>query len=274
MTGGPVESQQESGMSNPGRTARLPVLEVNLHGGQHVALVLVTGRAILPPMNDPDPVVKELPGAADAARELDCLVSMGTIAGRVAHEINNPLASIQNAFLLVKDAIPASHPHYQYVAAIERQIQRIATVTRSLAETYRPEQDRAVGVGVSTIVADAARLASQTGGVAVQVDNYVQVAFAPPAGLLRHALHQALVLVMQSADRSEPIRVEALVGSDGLSVRVRYHATGAAVAGTEDKYPHRLLAAMGGSIEFLPPRQGWNELALHMPTIARTRGNE
>lgn len=53
---------------------------------------------------------------------------------RLAHEIANPLAGIQNAFLLIKDAVPASHPHYGFVAAIERQIARLSAITHGLRE--------------------------------------------------------------------------------------------------------------------------------------------
>ena len=225
-------------------------------------------------MNDPDPLVDEPARAHDAARELECLVMMGTIAGRVAHEINNPLASIQNAFLLVKDAIPPSHPHYQYVGAIEREIQRIATVTRSLAETYRPEQDRAVGVAVSTIVGDAARVASQTGGIRVLVNHHGHMTFAAPAGLLRHAVHQVLTLAMQSADTAEPIRIDVHVDPDCLSVRIRYREAGQAIEMPTDRFPHRLVAAMGGTIEVRRPEPGWQGIALQIPVVARIEGSE
>jgi signal transduction histidine kinase len=226
-------------------------------------------------MSDPDPLVDEPARAHDAARELDCLVMMGTIAGRVAHEINNPLASIQNAFMLVKDAIPPSHPHYQYVGAIEREIQRIATVTRSLAETYRPEQDRAVGVAVSTIVADAARLASQTGGVRVLVNHHGHLTLAAPAGLMRHAVHQTLALVMQSADTAEPISIDVHVDADCLSVRIRYRPqAGRSAEPPRERFPHRLVAAMGGTIEFGRPEPGWQGVALQIPIVARTEGSE
>ena len=225
-------------------------------------------------MSDPDPLADEPARAHDAARELECLVMMGNIAGRVAHEINNPLASIQNAFMLVKDAIPPSHPHYQYVGAIEREIQRIAMVTRSLAETYRPEQDRAVGVAVSTIVDDAARLASQTGGIRVLVTHHGQMRVAAPAGLLRHAVHQALTLVMQASDTSEPIRVDVQVDPDCLSVRIGYRESIRPVETPRDRYPHRLVAAMGGTIEFGEPDPGSKGVALQIPIAARTEGIE
>ncbi len=88
-------------------------------------------------------------------REVETLTTMGRVAAQVAHEINNPLAGIQNSFLLIKGAIPATHPHYKYVGAIEREVARIAAVTRQLYETYRPEHDSQAGAAIATVIGDA-----------------------------------------------------------------------------------------------------------------------
>ncbi len=96
--------------------------------------------------------------AEDQLREVESLSTMGRLAARVAHEINNPLAGIQNSFLLIKDAVPESHPHHSYVGAIEREIGRIAGVTRQLYETYRPETDGARETSIPNVVGDAVAL--------------------------------------------------------------------------------------------------------------------
>ena len=70
--------------------------------------------------------------AADAAS----LRALSRLSGWVAHEINNPLGGILNAFALIQDAVPASHPHFKYVAAIEREIARMAALTQRLQQTY------------------------------------------------------------------------------------------------------------------------------------------
>jgi PAS domain S-box-containing protein len=70
--------------------------------------------------------------AESTLRQSETLSTMGRLAARIAHEINNPLAGIQSAFLLIKDAIPPTHPHVKYVGAIEREVARIGNVTRQL----------------------------------------------------------------------------------------------------------------------------------------------
>jgi two-component system sporulation sensor kinase C len=68
------------------------------------------------------------------------IAATGRMAARLAHEINNPLAGIKNSFLLVKRAVPEGHPRSEYVALIEKEIDRIALIIRKMFELYRDEQ--------------------------------------------------------------------------------------------------------------------------------------
>jgi hypothetical protein len=149
--------------------------------------------------------ITERKRAEDAMREMDTLSTMGRLAARVAHEINNPLAGIQNSFLLVKDAVPESHPHHAYVGAIEREIARIAAVTRQLYETYRPGSDGAAPASVPVVISDAVRMLEQVNrGSKVRID--VDAAQAPavvpiPSALLRQAVYN---LVQNAVEASPP----------------------------------------------------------------------
>lgn len=224
-------------------------------------------------MTDPDAMVEDAERARDAAREVECIVTMGQMAGRVAHEINNPLASLQNAYLLIKDAIPESHPHYRYVAAIDRQIQRIASVTRLLSESYRPEQDRATGVAVTAIVTDVVRIASVADGVEILVENHCSAAFRQPAGLLRHALHQILALVTRICDHAIPIQVTVTVPSERLRIEVRYREAAESEGVASARYPHRLVGAMNGTLDTAPAGPGECCVTLSVPMTATVETN-
>jgi PAS domain S-box-containing protein len=159
----------------------------------------------------------------DALREIGSLTTMGRLAARVAHEINNPLAGIQNSFLLLADAIPEDHPHRRFVGAIEREIQRIAMVTRQLYETYRPDQDSNQHSSVVLAVSDAVTFLGQVNrgrGVRIVTD----VTRAPPSipvpdALLRQTLYN---LVQNAVEASPPNGVvtvtAALDGKDCVLV--------------------------------------------------------
>ncbi|HWA57378.1 MAG TPA: ATP-binding protein [Gemmatimonadales bacterium] len=152
--------------------------------------------------------------AEDVLREVESLTTMGRMAARVAHEINNPLAGIQNAFLLIKDAVPEDHPHRNYVGAVEREIARIAGVTRQLYETYRPEQNGSHGTSVAGLVSDAVAMLEQINratGVRIEVNlNGVPGTVRLPEAILRQALYN---LVQNAVEASPPGGVVEVIAS-------------------------------------------------------------
>jgi signal transduction histidine kinase len=74
--------------------------------------------------------------------EIAQLAATGWLSAQIAHEINNPLAGIKNAFLLLKDGISPEHRYYEYVGLIEKELERISRVVHQMYDLYRP--DRAV----------------------------------------------------------------------------------------------------------------------------------
>jgi len=68
------------------------------------------------------------------------LASTALMAAKIAHEINNPLAGIKNAFLLIKDSIPQDIPYYEFVDKIEKEIDRIGKITKQMFDIHKVNQ--------------------------------------------------------------------------------------------------------------------------------------
>jgi PAS domain S-box-containing protein len=245
--------------------------------------------------------ITDLKRAADTLRELETLSTMGRLAARVAHEINNPLAGIQNSFLLIKDAVQETHPYYPYVGAIEREIARIAGITRQLYETYRPESEGTPDSSVATVISDAVRMLEQvnrTANVSIRVDTSVAPAVLPiPSALLRQAVYN---LVQNAVDASPPgetvwVRAGGTHEVFCLSVRDRgpgvppdlrerifepFVSTKRANGGSTSgmglglSLVRRSVQALGGSIEITDPEDGGTEIVIRLPLhTARARAS-
>lgn len=162
--------------------------------------------------------------AEASLREIGALTTMGQLAARVAHEINNPLAGIQNAFLLVRGAIPSDHPHFRFVGAIEREIARIAAVTRQLYETYRPDQSMGEHSSVILAISDAVTFLEQVNR-ARQVRIVTDVSAAPslvpvPDALLRQTLYNLVQNALDASPTGGTITVTAVHKAPWCVIRV------------------------------------------------------
>jgi PAS domain S-box-containing protein len=234
--------------------------------------------------------ITERKRAEDAMREMDTLSTMGRLAARVAHEINNPLAGIQNSFLLVKDAVPESHPHHAYVGAIEREIARIAAVTRQLYETYRPGSDGAAPATVPVVISDAVRMLEQVNrGSKVRID--VEAEEAPsvvpiPSALLRQAVYNLVQNAVEASPPGGAVRVRAWREQRTFWLSVRDWGPGVPTHLREKIFEpfvstkngiktggmglglslvRRSVQAVGGRIEIHDPEGGGAEFRIQLP---------
>ncbi|MBI2297354.1 MAG: response regulator [Armatimonadetes bacterium] len=73
-------------------------------------------------------------------RQQQKLESIGTLAGGVAHEINNPIMGVMNYAELILDDVPLDSPLAQHAGEILRETERIATIVRNLLQFARHEK--------------------------------------------------------------------------------------------------------------------------------------
>lgn len=234
--------------------------------------------------------------AEESLRQAETMSTMGRLAARIAHEINNPLAGIQSAFLLIKDAIPATHPHVKYVGAIEREIQRISQVTRQLYETYRPETESSTHAPVQTVVGDAVAFLEQVNrntGVSVDVElGGIAAVVNLSDSILRQCVYNLVQNAIEASPPGSQVRVRGSIDRRDFVLRVSDQGEGVPPDLRESIFEpfvstkpsqlstggmglglslvRRALDASGGSIEVLDAAGGGAEFVARIPLVGTT----
>ncbi len=157
---------------------------------------------------------------------MEHLAAVGRVAARVAHEINNPLAGIKNAFLLVKDAIPSDHRYAGYIPRIQDEIDRIARIVRQMFELCPAEEGEAECGPADEVLRDVATLLeSECARRAVRFETVLAPECARlrvPANSLRRVVHGLAQNAVDVSPREGTVRLEARVGPESrLEVEVR-----------------------------------------------------
>ncbi len=142
------------------------------------------------------------------------LASTGRMAARVAHEINNPLAGIKNAFHLIKDAVPAGHPDRDMVDRIDAEISRIAHIVRQTYTLHSPGAEKVRPQSIGHVIDDVLLLLEP-----LRREQAVDFQLTPvPENLIvnlpESGLHQILFnLVTNAVEASQPLGVVEISAS-------------------------------------------------------------
>ena len=121
--------------------------------------------------------------------------ALGEMSGRIAHEINNPLADIKNSFHLIKRTVPEDFQYYDYIGRIEKEIERISRIVHNMLEIYRPSSEGYQLVDLKSLIDDVILFLNP--GCDVSVSN---LCFVPNKVILSEdALRQILFNLIKNA---------------------------------------------------------------------------
>ncbi len=156
--------------------------------------------------------------------EAERLAATGRLAARVAHEINNPLAGIKNAFRLLKDAVPEEHPHHKYVGRIDKEISHIADIVRQVFELHRENQetirDVSVGKTIEEVVGMLEPACRQHEVTITMGDCTPPVVASLPEGSLRQILYNLLANAIEASPAGSNVKIQVQRSENSLGVRV------------------------------------------------------
>jgi C4-dicarboxylate-specific signal transduction histidine kinase len=149
----------------------------------------------------------------------DRMATVGKLAAGVAHEVGNPLAGILG-YVSVLRMRTTDAEKLEMLERVEKEVQRIDEIVRSLLELGRPSRGAAQPVDVRTAIDSAVRLVSagrEFAQVKVVVDAPASLWLRAETGPLSQVLINLLLNAAQAMEQGGVVTVRALEqGGRGL----------------------------------------------------------
>ena len=207
-------------------------------------------------------------------RQMEKLAALGQLAAGVAHEVNNPLAGIRNAFELIKADLTPDHEHFELLELIDREIERISSIIHQMYQLYRRSPQVANEFDIERMLAEITTLLNGVARklqVTMKTDSTnCSIPVLLPEGEVKQILYNLIRNAIQASPAGETVTLSAECKESGVRVAITDRGPGIA----EDVLPHifdpffttkggqpksgmglglsvsqSLIEAMGGSIE-------------------------
>ena len=172
----------------------------------------------------------QLQSSFEQLRRADRLSALGELSAGLAHEIRNPLGSIEGAVQILARRELAEETRNEFAEMASREVARLKGLLSHFLEFARPQQPRVVASDLESLLDSVAKLAGETAKMA-QVEILVETAQnVPPVSVDPEQIRQVLLNLVINAVQAMPaagtIRLRALRDGDEVQIEVEDEGAG------------------------------------------------
>ena len=151
------------------------------------------------------------------------MAASGRMAARVAHEINNPLAAIQNSVSLIRMDIPSGSEAREYLDLMERELKRVANIIRQMYGLYRRQDEAPRKLALSHICEEVTKLlAAQASSrnILLEVKNGEEVFAEVTESSVRQVLYNVIINAMDASPNDSTVTIHLHQDGDSAIIDI------------------------------------------------------
>lgn len=145
--------------------------------------------------------------------QLEKLAALGQLAAGMAHEINNPLAGIRNAFQLIRADLPEQAASFPLLDLVDREIERLAGMVRNMFHTCRKDSEQSKPFELQQVIGHVIQMLKSTAagrGVSLILEPSDRLAVELPEGQIKQVLYNLGRNAIQACSSGQTVRFSAV----------------------------------------------------------------